>query len=172
MLRKFSQQQVRKFWWTAPLLLALLVAVVVQSQGGSSRWITPIDQVEPVTEIVANPNDPHKPVYIRLGVIVDIGMDYIILEAKKLVGEGDERITALLAGDTSIIEIQIPSFMNKELTKDLNKSGDVIPRVNKNFEDLSIGQTVEVVSVSDMYGYKEVTATRIEYKVIIDTTDI
>lgn len=171
MEEKSKNKILKSLWWPVYIAVAILVAVVVQSKVGIGLLESPMNRVEPAIEKVANPSDPHEPVHIRLGVIVEIGVDYIVVETKKIVGQGNERITALLVGDTSVIEIQIPSFMNAKLRQELKESGDVIPRVEKSKNDLYVSQTVEVVSVSDMYGYKEVVATRVEYKVIINTEE-
>lgn len=114
---------------------------------------------------------PTQPVHIRVGVIVEIGADYLILETEKLSGSGLERLRVRLTTATEIIEIQIPSYMNESLRKLLAQGGEVIPRLTVSRDNLHIGQTVEVISPSDMYGYQEVTAARIEYKVVVDTQE-
>ena len=153
-------------------LVILGIAAVVHSQ--ASQLFSPLAVKLPtsVPEVEAKPEDQHNPVYIRLGVIVDIGADYIIIESKKLKGQGNERISVLFNSDTKIIEIQIPSFMNEALRKKLTAGGDVIPRPEVGRDSLYLGQTVEVVSTEDMYGYKDVVASRVEYKIIVNTEDI
>lgn len=159
-----------KLWWVIPAITLLIVVLVARSQSGKIEL--PVNLQTNLSEgLSAKPSDPHEPVFIRLGVIKEIGVDYIVLETKKLLGQGNELITALLPEESSIIEIQIPSYMNNDLRKILNNGGDVIPRVEVSFNDLYVGQTVEVVSTSDMYGYKEITASRVEYKSIVNTEE-
>lgn len=159
-----------KLWWLIPVIALVIVVLVAKSQSGKIELPTQALNNVP-EEITAKPSDPHDPIYIRLGVIKELGVDYIVIETKKLLGEGNELITALIPETSSIIEIQIPSYMNNDLRKILNNGGDVIPRVEVEFNDLYVGQTVEVVSTSDMYGYKEVTAARVEYKTIVNTEE-
>lgn len=172
MEKKLQLTALIKFWWIVPLAALVLVVLVARSQSGKIELPTILPDKVSETELMTHPSDPHSPVHIRLGVIKDIGVDYIVIESRKLVGQGNELITALITGETSIIEIQIPSYMNTELRKKLANGGNVIPRLEVTNDNLYVGQTVEVVSVADMYGYKEVSATRVEYKIIASTEEL
>ena len=165
-----THQTPGRLWWIVPLVIAAVAALVVQFQTGKvalPEALTPPAEVEPR----ADPNEPHEPVHIRLGVIVAIEADYLVLETQKLVGQGSERLTVNLTEATPIIEIQIPSFMNTTLRKELANGGNVTPRLAVAKDNLYVGQTVEIISVEDMYGYDEVTASRVEYKLIVPTEE-
>jgi len=171
MLPQSTIKRSRKFWWVVYVGIALGTALIVQSQTAKFNLPTPLNLTTTQAEPEADPAELHMPVHIRAGVIVEMGVDYIIMESTKLKGEGKERITTLLTGETKIIEIQIPSFMNEELKVKLDQGSSIIPRVEMTPDSLYIGQRVEVLSEDDMYGYKEVSALRVEYKITVNTEE-
>lgn len=174
---KHSASGMRYVWLiAAALVIGIFVIVTKVWSNLPTPQISP--PFFPTTEPSAEPAEalpdsslPHKSVYIRQGIISELGVDYLTLETKRLVGEGKESIQILLTGDTQIIEIQIPSFMTAELKKILAKGGSVITRLEVDMNNLYVGQTVEVVSESDMYGLSDVSAERVEYKVEVNTED-
>ncbi len=90
----------------------------------------------------------------------------------RLVGEGDETIAVQVSADTQTIEIRIPSSMTAELNERLNRSQGITRRVAVPFASLKVGQAIAVISQDDMYGRRQVTAARLEYKAVVAPEEV
>lgn len=130
----------------------------------------PADDSGAVQRVQAD--QPHHPVWVRNGTIQLIGTRDLQVAVPRLVGEGDETIAVQVSADTQTIEIRIPSSMTAELNERLNRSQGITRRVAVPFASLKVGQAIAVISQDDMYGRRQVTAARLEYKAVVAPEEV
>lgn len=111
----------------------------------------------------------HEPVQLRSGRVMSVGTGHIALQVKAEAGEPFDILNVLTPGDVPVVEIRIPSYMTEEFRDRLENGGVVIERKEVPFENIREGMDVDVISENDTYCLSDITASRIEYEVIIDT---
>lgn len=115
------------------------------------------------------PNQP--PIYLRQGRVAQLTNEELLLKIKPLPNEKIEYLNVKLEPETPIIEIRVPSFLNEEL-KEKSKNGEsIIERVTSNLDSIIQDQKINVLSANNTFCQKNIKALRIEYDVIIDTSN-
>ncbi len=147
-----SQRRKGRFWWWT-------VGVVVTLSMALGWYVTTPSVLAPLA--APRPTDKaakHKPVYLRVGTIVELGQSSFKLKTDKLEGEGAEVITVKTTPQTTVIEVRVPKFVDPQSVMAREDERAVV-----SFFKLYRGQEVAVLANEDMYGRSEVAATRVEY---------
>ncbi len=152
--------------WVVGGIAFTALMLTAYSVEGPGAFISRIVQEDCTTRPQA-----HEPIQLRSGRVIRAGAGQIILQVEAEPGEPFDALSVVVPDGTPVIEVRVPSYMNDDLRERLENGGNVIEREEVPFENIREGMEADVISESDTYCLSDITASRIEYEVIIDTEE-
>lgn len=152
------------------VMLGYLIVTAYNQRGETLGPVAIAPTPAPTTEACVPPPG-HAPVRLRLGTVMAIEESEIILRTESLPGETTDMLQVELTLDTPVIEIRVPSYLSAARRQVLENGGQAIERVPVPQSSLYAGQEVVVVSRTDTYCQTTLRPDRLEYEVIIDTSN-